>query len=255
MCGRVVIVAPDLSVFVLPFGVRRNDVHEWLPRFNLAPTQLAPMITNEAERRLVLARFGLVPSWSHSERTSQKLINARAETAATRGAFRAALTARRCIIPVSGYFEWQKVRGAKKQALFIHDPSGKPLPLAGLWERWRSAEGQLVESFAVLTRASSGFLRDIHDRMPLEVPEAQLDLWLRPEAQTADELAPVLRAAPEAAVSRLVARPVSALVNSPHNDTPACLEPYDPEAAPPARQLDLFARPALTSGSDRERSG
>jgi putative SOS response-associated peptidase YedK len=241
MCGRMVVVAPDLSVFVLPFGVKKNEVTDWLPRFNLAPTQLAPMITNEAERRLVLARFGLVPSWSESEKTSQKLINARVETAATRATFRAALTARRCIIPVSGYYEWQTGADGKKQPMFIHDPSGEAMPLAGLWERWRTPEGTTLESFAVLTRAAEGFMQAIHDRMPLEVPPDQLDLWLDPNVQTAQTLAPVLRSSPRLALERLRTRPVSALVSSPRNDGPECLDPPTLTAQPVDRQLDLFA--------------
>ena len=121
MCGRLVITEPDLSVFVAPFGVQQVDVLEWAPRFNLAPTELAPLITNEPARRLTLARFGLVPSWADDRKAGGKWINARVETVATAKPFRRALALRRGVIPVSGYYEW-RVTPHGKRAVYIHDP-------------------------------------------------------------------------------------------------------------------------------------
>jgi putative SOS response-associated peptidase YedK len=233
MCGRMVVDEPDIGELVKEYGVTEQPTFEWTPRYNLAPTQLAPIVTNDPQRRITLARFGLVPFWSENERTGNKLINARVETVATRSTFREALAAHRCIVPVSGYYEWRKVNG-EKQPLFIYDESGRRLALAGLWARWRAPDGTRLESFAVLTRAAEGFLRDIHDRMPLEVPLDQIGRWLDPERRSAAELAAILRA--PADPQHLQAYEVSALVNSPRNDSPECLTP----AAPRASQLDLF---------------
>jgi putative SOS response-associated peptidase YedK len=241
MCGRMVVSVPDLSLLVPSFHVVRvaPPIAAWQPRFNLAPSQLAPAITNESERRLGLFRFGLVPSWAKSTQIGSKLINARVETVATKPAFRHALALRRCIVPVTGYYEWQRVAGAKRP-LFIHDAQGAPILLAGVWERWHSPQGDIIESFAILTRASEGFLRDIHARMPLEVPQAQVERWLDPAEQSPSALAPILNAGPE--VAHLAAYEVSALVNSPKNDAPECMA--ESSTLPDAQrgQLDLFER-------------
>jgi putative SOS response-associated peptidase YedK len=176
------------------------------------------------------------------------MINARVETIATKPAYKKALVQRRCVIPVSGYYEWQKV-GGKKQPVYIHAKDGKLIPLSGVWERWTSREGEVIESFAIVTRASAGFLRDVHDRMPLEVPRDKLDLWLDPHEKSADELVAVLQASSGA--EHLIAHPVAALVNSVDNDSPELIERHEPEPEP---QLDLFgtgAEPAKKPRSVR----
>jgi putative SOS response-associated peptidase YedK len=241
MCARLVVVVPDLSVLVAPFQVVRHGTFDWKPRFNLPPTDLAPVVTNEPERRLDLFRFGLIPSWAENKQIASKLINARAETVATTRAFRKALALRRCIVPVTGYFEWQR-QGKLKRPLFIHDARGTTLPLAGVWERWHSREGEVIESFAVITRAAAGFLSDVHDRMPLVVPWDQVELWLDPEEQSAPRLAPVLNADPD--IEHVTAQEVAPLVNSVRNDSPQCIAPYTAPAPAPDRQLDLFGEKA-----------
>src|SRR4051794_26444016 len=105
MCARLVVVLPDLSVLVAPYGVLQRGALVWQPRFNIAPTQLAPVVTNERDRRLELFQFGLVPSWAKDPKIASKLLNARAEGVATRNAFKGALAQRRCIVPISGYYE------------------------------------------------------------------------------------------------------------------------------------------------------
>jgi putative SOS response-associated peptidase YedK len=235
MCGRLVVSEPDLSVFVDQFGVQQFEVAEWLPRYNLAPTELAPLITNEPVRRLTLARFGLVPSWAEAAQTGHKMINARVETVATRKAYRRALALRRGVVPVSGYFEW-RASPQGKRPLFIHAANGEPLLLAGVWECWHARQSAAVESFAVLTQPAAGFLSAIHTRMPLTLTREEVEVWLAPEERSASELAPILNRTPD--VSPLAAREVSRLVNSVDNDEPACLDPAPPD--PPPRQLSLF---------------
>jgi putative SOS response-associated peptidase YedK len=251
MCARLVVVLPDLSVLVQPFQISRLGAQTWQPHFNIAPTQLAPVVTNERERRLELFRFGLVPSWAKDTRIASKLINARVEGVTTRNAFRKALALRRCVVPVSGYYEWQTVRG-QKRPLFIHDARAEIVPLAGLWERWHSPEGELIESFALLTREARGFLQDVHDRMPLTVPWAHLDRWLDPAEQTAEALAPILGSS--SAVDHLTAHAVSPAVNSPKYDSPDCIVAFSAPEPPPEPQLDLFGdapRPARSRTSSR----
>lgn len=239
MCGRLVIAEPDLSVFVEPFHVAEVDVEQWLPRFNLAPTQLAPLITNEPVRRLTLARFGLIPAWARDERISHRLINARSESVLRSKVFKHAVHERRGVVPATGYFEW-RMTAQGKRPVFIHDARGHALALAALWGRWRNPAGELVESFAVITRPSAGFIADIHSRMPLALHPEDIELWLASGDQPIETLTSILTSPPE--MAHLVGRPVSALANSPRNDGPECIavaeEPT--RAAQVQRQLDLF---------------
>jgi len=243
MCGRLVVKVPDLSVFEQPFGVIQRGSFVWEPRFNLAPSQLAPVVTNEAARRLELFRFGLIPEWAADMRRAKLLINARVETVAELRSFRRALATRRCIVPVSGYYEWQ-VQGGRKRPLFIQAGDAATLPLAGVWERWQSRDGQAIEGFAVLTRPAAGFLQAIHERMPLTVPMQHLERWLDPGEQSPEALATILSSEPD--ITHWSAREVAPLVNSAHYDAPDCIAPYDGAVVPVDRQLDLFATPAAT---------
>jgi putative SOS response-associated peptidase YedK len=237
MCGRLVVSEPDLSVFVEPLDVRHVDaalLDQWQPRFNLAPTQLAPLVTNESER-LTLAQFGLVPHWTKPTKLSSgRLINARVEGVASSRAFAHALVARRGIVPVTGYFEWESVAG-KRRPIFIHATHGEPLFLASLWERWHAADGRVTQSFSVLTRPSIGALAPIHSRMPLTLGAQDVGAWLAPERRSADQLSRLLQAVPE--VEQLALRRVSPLANSPRNDGPACIDEAD-DAAPSAATLE-----------------
>jgi putative SOS response-associated peptidase YedK len=247
MCGRFVVSVPDLAELAQALGVVVDRSGVWLPHFNIAPTDLAPVVTNEPERALAQMHFGLQPFWAkgaassatdeaktNAKRKSASLINARVETIATKSAYKKALENRRCIIPVSGYYEWQKV-GGKKQPLFIHAKDGKFIPLSGVWERWTTRDGEVIESFAIVTRSAAGFMAGIHDRMPLEVPKEAIDLWLDPKPKTAEELAPVLKA--ESGADHLDAYPVSTEVNTVANDTPDLIKRVEPKQSP---QLDLF---------------
>jgi putative SOS response-associated peptidase YedK len=252
MCGRLVVVVPDLSELVAPYAVAQNSAGAWQPRFNLAPTQTAPVITNEAVRRLDLLRFGFVSAWPGGPRNGRHLINARVETVAKLRSFRRALALRRCIVPVSGYYEWQTLAG-RKRPHFIHTHDGTLLSLAGVWERWQAHDGQTLEGFVVLTRPAAGFLRDIHDRMPLVVPAQQIEHWLDPQERDAESLAPVLQALP--ALDLWTTHEVSPLVNTASNDSPECLASYTAPAPAPDRQLDLFASPDAPPRVESDRSG
>jgi putative SOS response-associated peptidase YedK len=241
MCGRLVISEPDLSVFVEPFHVQQVEVPEWQPRFNLAPTQLAPLISNEAERQLSLARFGLIPQWARDPRISNRLINARSEGVVRSKVFKQALQSRRAVVPASGYFEWRATAHGKRP-IFIHDPRGQALALAALWERWRDPNGDLIRSFALLTRSSEGFLTGIHSRMPCMLQPSEVDAWLDAGEPSLHTLTRILQAPTD--LDHLAGRWVSALANSPRNDGPECVaeasEPEPLQTTPVARQLDLF---------------
>lgn len=186
------------------------------------------------ERSVRVLRWGLVPSWAKDRSVGSRLINARAETAAGKPAFRKALAARRCLMPADGWFEWQRSEAAK-QPYFVTGTDGASLAMAGLWEFWRPTDGgDPLVSCAVLTTDAVGPLAGIHHRMPLLLAPSAWTAWLDPDAAPTEELL-----APPAAelVAGLELRPVSKRVNNVRNQGPELLERVEPELG--AWELDL----------------
>ena len=191
------------------------------PRYNMAPTQRAVAIRLEAgERTAVRLRWGLLPAWAKDKKLAYKTINARGETVATKPSFRAAFKARRCLVPVSGFYEWSR-ESQPKIPHHIHRTDGLPLTLAGLWERWAPEEGDPIESFTIVTTAANGFVDDFHDRMPVALEQDSWSGWLDPKTPT-DMLHAMI--APREWPG-MAADPVSMTVNNTRNDSPECLDP------------------------------
>ncbi len=189
------------------------------PRYNVAPSQRVPIIRErDGRREAALLRWGLIPSWAKDAAISYKTINARAETIATVPFFRAAFKARRCIIPASGFYEWQKT-GTRKQPYLIEAEDESPLSFAGLWERWDHGPEPL-ETFTIITTTPNELLAPIHDRMPVILDPADFDAWLTPGPSPIAQA--ILRPYP---AERLRAFPISTRVNSTKNDDPAIIEP------------------------------
>jgi len=152
---------------------------------DVRPTNMAPIIHVHDGQRLALpARWGLIPSWSKDDKIAQHTFNARAETIAEKPSFRAAFKRRRCIVPVSAFFEWRAIPGEKKkQKLRFSSPDAAPLAIAGLWESWTRPEtGETVESYTIITTSANEFMAPIHDRMPAILGKADWEAWLDPEA-------------------------------------------------------------------------
>src|SRR5690606_22779944 len=147
------------------------------------------------------------------------MINARSETVAEKPAFRAAFKYRRCIVPASGFYEWQKQNG-HKQPHYIHHKDGAPLAFAGLWEHWQSPDGSELESCTILTTSANNMMTTLHNRMPVILEPADYAVWLHSDGQAQDELHHLLRPADD---DLLVAHPVSTFVNRPQNDGPECV--------------------------------
>lgn len=169
---------------------------------------------DRTERSLRVMRWGLVPHWAEDPSVGPRMINARAESAATKPAFRTALATRRCLLPADGWFEWQQQPAAtrsRKQPYFITPADGSVVALAGLWATWRPAghDGQLV-SCAVLTTEAVGPLAGIHDRMPLVLPADSWTDWLDPDSRDPGSL---LAPPSPAVIDGFELRPVSPAVN------------------------------------------
>lgn len=228
MCGRFT-VAVTADELVEEFGTIEPpfDIH---PRFNIAPTQIAPVLLRSDDGGLKLRgyRWGLLPPWVSDESSGSRMINARAESLAQKPAFRDAFERRRCLVPADGWFEWRR-QGKLKIPMWIHLRSRRPFAFAGLWERWRSGPAaEWVRSFTIVTTEAAPAVRHIHDRMPVLLSTAQRLRWLDP-ATPLPELAELAR---PYAGDDLEAWAVSRLVNSPENDVPQCLEPV-PDEEPP----------------------
>jgi putative SOS response-associated peptidase YedK len=218
MCGRFVIeLAPDLVATF--FGLAETPVLP--PRYNIAPSQPVPVIRQQPDgsRHLVPLRWGLVTAWA--KEPGAGLINARAETVDAKPSFRRAFRERRCIIPASGFYEWQKGEQGKVP-YYIRMADGAPMPFAGIWECWKAPDGQVLESCAILTTTANATVSAIHERMPVILPPAAIARWLDPVLHDAERLAALLAPCPP---ERIEAYPVATLVNRPANDSPACIEP------------------------------
>jgi len=207
-------------------------------RYNVAPQQNAPVIINTgAARALAFFRWGLIPFWSKDASIANRTINARSETVASSPAFREAFKRQRCLVPVSGFYEWQPLEGSsRKQPWYIHAPDNSILFFAGIYDEWTPPEeskparpGAPLRTFSILTTGANAFMRTLHTRMPVLLKKPQQDQWLDASA-TAQDLAPLLLPSDPAL---LTAHRVSTKVNSVRFDDPACIEPAEPEAEAP----------------------
>ncbi len=220
MCGRFALFAPGQEVGA-QFAVAID--HDLAPRYNIAPTQPVAAVRLDGKtgaRELTYFHWGLIPSWAKDPKIGSRMINARSETAAEKPSFRAAFKRRRCLIPASGFYEWQKI-GQGKQPVFIRGANEQLLGLAGLWEIWHSSDGSVVESCTILTTEPNELLAPIHNRMPVIVAPQDYSMWLDP-GDYPEEGLHLLRPYQEEA---LEAYPVSTAVNNPRNDSQTCIEP------------------------------
>ncbi|HEY1014887.1 MAG TPA: SOS response-associated peptidase [Herpetosiphonaceae bacterium] len=189
------------------------------PRYNAAPTQLLPVITNHGERRIQLLRWGLVPSWADDPSIGSRMINARAETLEDKPAYRTAFAKRRCLVLADGFYEWQKVGGGKVPVRFKL-ASGEPFAFAGLWESWDTPEGEPLLSFTIVTGEPNELVAPVHNRMPVILTAETERTWLE-DGAGGEAWKAALRPYPAELMESYA---VSKLVNSPGNDSPALIE-------------------------------
>lgn len=222
MCGRLSQATPAKALQA-QFGV--DETLDLDVRYNVAPMQLIAAIRQlEGKRTLTLLRWALLPSWAKPEQMKAPLINARLDTVAEKPSFRSAYKSRRCIIPADGWYEWLR-EGKAKQPFFLHDPDGRVLAFAGLWERWKGPDDALVESCTIITTEASEAIRHIHDRMPLILEPSFWQAWLDPATQIPPEMLLAVQA------PSIAFHPVSPFVNSARNEGPECSMPIN--SAPP----------------------
>ena len=203
-----------------------NDI-EWEPRYNLAPTQDIVTVRqdrHEPKRVLSLMRWGLIPNWSNDASGAARMINARSESAAEQPAFRDALRSRRCLVPADGFYEWKKVGKTRQPYCFSLKDDGI-FAFAGLWDRWKSPEGRVIETCSILTARANELVGDIHDRMPVILSPDTYDLWLDPGFTRSEGILELLRPAFAGAMKKVA---VSTRVNDVNNEDADCAAPVDP---------------------------
>ena len=221
MCGRFTVqLSPD-EIGNLYDAAQPTLPLDLPPRYNGAPTQdFAACRLDTAGRRVIaMLRWGLVPPWAKDAGIGSRMINARAETLHDKPAYRAAFRARRCLVPASGWFEWQGSRGAK-QPWYIALGDGSPLSFAALWERW-DRSGDLLETFTIITTEACDSLADIHHRQPAIIHPDRFGDWLDPTSPSM-QLLDVVR---KPYTGPFEKRPVSTRVNSASNNDAAILAP------------------------------
>ena len=220
MCGRFTLHA-NLKEIQETFKVD-EVVAEPTPSYNVAPTQqVYAVVQHDGKSVLEGMRWGLIPFWAKDASIGSKMINARAETLTEKSSFSRPLKNQRCLIVADGFYEWRK-EGTAKIPTYIHLKSGKPFGFAGLYDTWKSPEGEVLTTCTIITTSPNEVTAPIHDRMPVIVPARSYATWLDPANQDIDKLTALL--APYKA-SEMEAWPVARLVNSPANNTPELIKP------------------------------
>ena len=193
MCGRFILLT-DLSVLAESFGIQ-EIVTGYQPAVNISPGQHIAAVVNHDKKRLVALRWGLIPAWADDPAIGNRMFNARAETVAEKPSFKDAFKKRRCLIPVDGFYEWQKW-GKEKRPLCFSLKSGRPFGLAGLYETWISPEKGRIHTCTIITTDANDLIRPIHDRMPVIIPKDKEAAWLDLRDSKPDELASLLKPYP-----------------------------------------------------------
>lgn len=203
MCGRFS-QTPIIQAIFSRYSFIGEDPAGIVPRYNIAPTQLVPVIFRDEEGdHLKSMRWGLVPHWS-KEIGTRPLFNARGETVAEKPSFRTAFRRRRCIVPATGFYEWKKEPGGKtKTPYFIHNIDQSPMAFAGLWERWDQPDGGMLHSFTILTTTPNAVMEPLHDRMPVILAEEDEAAWLDPEEHDPERLKPLIKPCAPELIDRL----------------------------------------------------
>lgn len=234
MCARITLTTTKTEIADL-FGLSYDLGVASRRRYNVAPSQTVPVVRVAGGRReLVAMRWGLVPHWAKGQKLSG-YVNARAETAPEKPAFRDPFRFRRCVVPVGGFFEWRQV-GKRKQPYFFRNAGGGALALAALWDSWAGPDGP-VETVALLTVPANDLVEPMHDRMPAILTEDQFARWLDPRETDPRNVLPMLVPFP---AERLERWPVTDRVNAVASDDPDLLQPVPEPAKPRWVQPSLF---------------
>ena len=215
MCGRAVEIS-SIKVIAEEFGIANPQITV-KPNYNVSPSQNLLVVVRQNTKQLITCQWGFIPSWAKDPAIGHKMINARAETIATKPAFRSAYKKHRCLIVADGFYEWQKTDKGKVP-YFIHLKSGKPFGFAGIYSRWSPTEGEGIDTCSIITTSANKLIEPVHDRMPVIISKDSIDAWLGDIADPSSLLKPYPS-------EEMELYQVSRMVNDPKHNSPDLLEP------------------------------
>lgn len=222
MCGRYSLFT-DYAVLIERFDIEETTVSQeaYQANYNVAPSQQVLAIVNDGEKnRLGQLKWGLIPPWAKDAKIGYKMINARSETVEEKPSFRNAFKKKRCLVIADSFYEWQKKEG-QKIPMRIKLKTGEPFAFAGLWESWKSPDGETITSCTILTTGPNVLMASIHDRMPVILTKQDEQIWLDPRI---DDMKTVKALLKPYKASDMEAYPVSEQVNSPKNNYPELID-------------------------------
>ena len=223
MCGRFTLTVDSLEFIeaVQRLNVKLFGDGDFKPRFNIAPTQLHPIILADGESVAAQpARWGLVNSWARDAKRAARQINARSETVAESRAYARPFMRQRCLVPADGWYEWSGPKH-QRQPHWIHRADREPFAFAGLYDIWHPEPERPAITFTILTREASEALANIHSRMPVVLPPGRQEAWLDAGSRDKDSVLPLLDVPPD---DSFISMPVSSRVNAVKHDDPSLLE-------------------------------
>ncbi len=225
MCGRFTNNAKPEQI-EKEFKVGKKNANVFQLRFNIAPSQMIDVVfAPESERILSQLKWGLVPSWAKDSEIGNRMINARAETITEKPSFREAFKSRRCIIPASGFYEWQKKGTGGKQPFYFYLKEKEVFGFAGLWEEWLDKEsGEMLETCTIITTEANDVLKPVHDRMPVILKPESYDEWLDTKEKNTENLQKFLVPYP---AKEMDSHTVSKSVNIPDVDSAELIKPIN----------------------------
>jgi putative SOS response-associated peptidase YedK len=216
------VISSDVTDFGERFQLRNVQLPLLrLAAFNVTPRMHMPVVLVDGERLAVEMRWGLIPSWAKEASIGDKMINARGETVAEKPSFRGPFQRSRCLVPASGFYEWQKTAGGKVPH-FVHLADEDLFAMAGLYDTWTDPAGEEVKSYTIITTTANAMMAPIHQRMPVILGREDEEVWLDPETP-----AEVLQTLLRPFNGKMDAYPVSKRVNRPDHDDPSLIEPVE----------------------------
>ena len=223
MCGRKTLTKGKIEIIQAMLVDGWND--DWIPSYNIAPTQNTPILIHNEKRIIKTMRWGLVPSWAKDLKMGSRLINARLETLPEKPSFRNLLTSNRCVVITDGYYEWMQT-GDGKIPYYICHPQNNILPMAGLWDKWIDGNNEEYHTYTIITTQPAKSISHIHNRMPVILKFDEIDDWINANnllEKALKMLAPF--------INPLEFYPISNFVNSPKNNSKICIQPLIQETS------------------------
>lgn len=218
MCGRKTLTRDIQSIIEELAIAEWENPDNYIPNYNIAPTQSSPILIDNGKRIVKAMRWGLIPSWAKDDKFGSRMINARIETLLEKPSYRNLVSSNRCIVITDGYYEWKRT-GDRKVPYYLKDPNDKLLPMAGLYDMWKHPDGFLISSYTIITKEAQKDLATIHNRMPVILPQRHLDEWLKTENSSVSEALELAKNSKPT----FEKYPVSFLVNSVKNNSPDCI--------------------------------